>query len=227
MTRMKINIAPAVSSRIVSAWRALSADQRSRIAPILAKANQRALTAVQSQKATIFDPSVPHQALLAHSAISNDRDGVPSNLEAGVVIDVDAAGEIWGTGKYQQLDPGWAETIAVWLENLTRNILQQHSRHDRNPGFAADRDRGRLGNWRLENRQQSGAEHGCRAPYGVLEPHLTIHLGDVYFAGTRDQEQHLLVNLWPKGSLGALTLNSNHEMYSGRDTIFSNRLGEC
>jgi len=118
-TRMKINIDPAISSRIVSAWNALNPDQRSRVAPILAKANQRALTAAQSRVAPIFDSSVPHQALLAHSAISNDRDGVLSNLEAGIVIDVDAGGEIWGTGKYQQLDPGWAETVAVWLENLT------------------------------------------------------------------------------------------------------------
>jgi len=48
-----------------------------------------------------------------------------------------------------------------------------------------------------------------------LQPQITIHLGDVYYAGTSDQEKHLLVNLWPKGSIGAATLNSNHEMYSG------------
>src|SRR5208283_5581778 len=134
-TRMKINIDPAISSRIVSAWNALNPDQRSRVAPILAKANQRALTAAQSRVAPNFDSSVPHQALLAHSAISNDRDGVLSNLEAGIVIDVDAGGEIWGTGKYQQLDPGWAETVAVWLENLT----------NKHP---------------CDSTQQPGAEHG-------------------------------------------------------------------
>ena len=58
-----------------------------------------------------------------------------------------------------------------------------------------------------------------------LQPHLTIHLGVVYYAGTGDQEKHLLVDLWPKGSLGALTLNSNHEMYSGAKPYFEEALG--
>jgi hypothetical protein len=58
-----------------------------------------------------------------------------------------------------------------------------------------------------------------------LQPHLTIHLEDVYYAGTGDQEKHLLVDLWPKGSLGALTLNSNHEMYSGAKPYFEEALG--
>jgi hypothetical protein len=218
---MKINIAPAISSRIVSAWRALSADQRSRIAPILAKANQRALTAVQSQKATIFDPSVPHQALLALSAISNDRDGVPSSLEAGIVIDVDAAGEIWGTGKYQQLDPGWAETIAVWLENLNKKRSFNST-----PGMIKIPDSLQIaiagdwgtGDWRTASNPAPSTDVAHHIEF--LQPDLTIHLGDVYYAGTAEQEKHLLVNLWPKGTLGALTLNSNHEMYSGAKPYF-------
>ena len=36
-----------------------------------------------------------------------------------------------------------------------------------------------------------------------------------------DQEQHLLVKLWPPGSLGSFTLNSNHEMYSGAKPYFN------
>jgi Calcineurin-like phosphoesterase len=53
-----------------------------------------------------------------------------------------------------------------------------------------------------------------------LQPDLTIHLGDVYYAGTGDQEQHLLTQLWPRGTQGAFTLNSNHEMYSGAKPYF-------
>ena len=93
-------------------------------APMLAKANLQAVTASQTGKAPVPDPTVPHQALLAYSALKDDQDGVVSNLEAGVVIDVDADGQIWGTGKYEQLDPGWAEAIAVWLEHL---ILGKHA----------------------------------------------------------------------------------------------------
>ena len=59
----------------------------------------------------------------------------------------------------------------------------------------------------------------------LLQPHLTIHLGDVYYAGTETEEQQLLVNLWPSGSMGALALNSNHEMYSGGTPYFNVALG--
>jgi hypothetical protein len=48
----------------------------------------------------------------------------------------------------------------------------------------------------------------------------------VYYAGTSDEEQHLLVNLWPEGSIGSLTLNSNHEMYSGGSPYFDVALGD-
>jgi hypothetical protein len=42
----------------------------------------------------------------------------------------------------------------------------------------------------------------------------------VYYSGTGDDEQHLLVNLWPRGTAGAFTLNSNHEMYPGAKPYF-------
>jgi hypothetical protein len=120
---MKIHIDPVISSRIKQAWGKLSPDQRTRIAPLLAKANQQAVVASQTKTAPPPDPTVPHQALLAHSALTNDQDAVLSNLQPGVVFDVGPGGEIWGTGKYEQLDPGWAESVAVWLEHL---ILGKH-----------------------------------------------------------------------------------------------------
>ena len=81
------------------------------------------------------------------------------------------------------------------------------------------------GDWRTVANPAPSADVGHHI--GFLQPHLTIHLGDVYYAGTSDQEQHLLVNLWPKGSLGALTMNSNHEMYSGAEPYFQNALGSA
>jgi hypothetical protein len=63
----------------------------------------------------------------------------------------------------------------------------------------------------------------------TLKPFLTIHLGDTYYAGTSDQEQHLLVKPWPAGAKeggGALTLNSNHEMYSGATGYFATTLAD-
>jgi hypothetical protein len=45
---------------------------------------------------------------------------------------------------------------------------------------------------------------------------LLLHLGDVYYSGTREEEQARFLDVWPRAA-GRIsrTLNSNHEMYSG------------
>jgi len=226
---MKISIDPVISSRLQKAWAALSPDQRRRIAPLLGKAHQQAVTFSETREAPQTDPTVKHQLLLAQSAISNDQDGVLGNLEAGLVVSVGPGGEIWGTGKYQNLDPGWTEASTVWLENL---VLGKHPFGNATPQtismpnsvqIAMAGDWG-TGDWRTAANPAPSTD--VRKHMAFLQPHLTIHLGDVYYAGTSDQEKHLLVGLWPKGSLGALTLNSNHEMYSGAKPYFQEALGD-
>ncbi len=225
---MKISIDPVISSRLKQAWDALSPDQRNRIAPLLVKAHQQAVTFSQTRVAPQTDPAVKHQLLLAHSAMTGDQEGVLASLEAGVVVDVGPGGEIWGTGKYQNLDPGWTEASAFWLEHL---LLGKHPFGDTAPQtipipnsvqIAMAGDWG-TGDWRTAANPAPSTD--VRKHMAFLQPHLTIHLGDVYYAGTADQEKHLLVDLWPKGSLGALTLNSNHEMYSGAKPYFEEALG--
>lgn len=67
-----------------------------------------------------------------------------------------------------------------------------------------------------------------------LNPDVMVHLGDVYYAGTESgsilpgEEVEYFVDLWKPGSLGAVaavTLNSNHEMYSGARGYFGDALG--
>ena len=60
-------------------------------------------------------------------------------------------------------------------------------------------------------------------------PDYTIHLGDVYYAGTAgfldsDEEVTNFVNNWVSGSQGSFMLNSNHEMYSGAQGYFGKGL---
>jgi Calcineurin-like phosphoesterase len=62
-----------------------------------------------------------------------------------------------------------------------------------------------------------------------LAPDYTIHLGDVYYAGTAgfldsDEEVNNFVNDWVSGSQGSFMLNSNHEMYSGAQGYFGKGL---
>jgi hypothetical protein len=63
----------------------------------------------------------------------------------------------------------------------------------------------------------------------LVNPELTIHLGDVYYVGEVSevgenclgQDTPLYKGVsWPKGSKGSLALNGNHEMYSGGHGYF-------
>jgi hypothetical protein len=219
---MKINIDPVIASRVRTAWANLPADQKSRITPLVMKAHQRAITASQAGVPPAPDAALGHVLTLAFTAISHDLDGVLGKLDAGLVIGADESGEIWGTGKYEQLDPGWLEAGAEWLEHLalgkhafstTPVVLQIPN--DIQIGLAGDWG---AGDWRTPANPAPSTD--VRDHMAFLQPHLTIHLGDTYYAGTQGEVQHLLVNLWPKGSMGSLTLNSNHEMYSGGGAYF-------
>jgi Calcineurin-like phosphoesterase len=219
---MKIHLDPVIASRIRSAWAGLSGEQQKAISPTLLAAHQQAVTASSAKVAPSLNPAANHNLLLAHAALTGDSDSVVYSLEAGVVVEVDPAGQIWGTAKYQQLDPGWTEAAAVWLEHVFRS---KHAFSNDPPvikipdsvQIALAGDWG-TGDWRSAANPSPSSDVARHLAF--LQPHITIHLGDVYYAGTGDQEQHLLVKLWPAGSIGALTLNSNHEMYSGGTPYF-------
>jgi hypothetical protein len=223
---MKIHIDPVIAGRIKTAWGKLSDAQKARVAPMLARASHHAQTVASTGQAPPLPADVPRQALLIASALNDDKDQVIANLERGVVVHVGTDGEIYGTGKYEELDPGWTEAGAVWLEYYAKM-------KEKAPFLAAPEtitipnkvqiaiagDWG-TGNWRPHN-PAPAADVGRQMDF--LKADFTIHLGDTYYAGTDDQEQQLLVTPWPAGSNkagGALTLNSNHEMYSGAAGYF-------
>ena len=55
-------------------------------------------------------------------------------------------------------------------------------------------------------------------------PMITMHLGDVYYAGTDFEESPNLLRNFPRGSKYNFTLNSNHEMYDGANGYFKTAL---
>ena len=43
-----------------------------------------------------------------------------------------------------------------------------------------------------------------------------MHLGDVYYSGTKKEVQQRFLDIWPKDAgRRTIAVNSNHEMYSG------------
>jgi hypothetical protein len=222
---MKINIDPVISSRIKAAWAQLTPEQQAEIAPAILSANDQAVQVAQTGTAPAT-PAAPHALAFAHSALTNDSDAVVSNLDAGAVITVGPDGVIWGTGKWEQLDPGWAEAFAVFLESLLPVFGGKHP-FVSTPTTVTIPDQVQIalagdwgtGDWRTASNPAPSTDVGCHMAF--LKPGVTIHLGDVYYAGTSDQEQHLLVSLWPPGPNGSFALNSNHEMYSGAKPYFA------
>ena len=220
---MNIRIDPVIAGRIRNAWEKLSPDQRKQITPMVMNAHQQAVNVSQSRVAPPPNSNVGHALPLLFSAISNDQDKVLDSLDVNIIIAADGGGEIWGTGKYEQLDPGWLAAGAEWLEHF---LVPNHpfSTEPANPIEIPDDVQIALagdwatGDWR--NDKNPAPSTDVRIHMNFLQPHLTIHLGDVYYAGTGGEEEQLLVKLWPHGSIGSLALNSNHEMYSGADAYF-------
>jgi hypothetical protein len=137
---------------------------------------------------------------------------------------------------YVQFDPGWA--VAVFKYALVIAGLEPRAEFGKTPKkLAIDPEQHpRLtiavaGDWGTGH-WTDGDKPRCPSQLvadGIvaLDPDLTIHLGDVYYAGTKEslllfegEEQTNFVELWHPGSLGSFTLDSNHEMYSGARGYF-------
>ena len=222
-----ITIDPVLASRIQNAWSQLDQTRPDLKGQILTGMQYAHLQAVQVAQ-TKTAPSVAaatHTMMLAHSALTNDGDDVVGSLEAGVLIAVGPDGVIWGTGKWEQFDPGWIEAFAVFLESLLPFggihhfvTTPQTVRIPNTAQIALAGDWG-TGEWRTQKNPAPSTR--VRQQMIALNPDVTIHLGDVYYSGTADEEQHLLTSLWPPAPWGSFSLNSNHEMYSGAKPYFA------
>jgi hypothetical protein len=216
-----ITLDPVIAGRIRKAWQALSPGQQAEVAPLLAAGNKQAEFAANADFAS-FDTNIPRALLFADTVLTSDASGILGSLSAGTVMHVASDGTLLGTGKYETFDPGWAEAFAVWLEHIPQkkgpfSINAQVIGIPDKVTIALTGDWG-TGDWRRVGNPAPATK--VAKSIAALHPDFTIHLGDVYYSGTTDEEQHLLLNLWPRGTVGALALNSNHEMYSGGKPYF-------
>lgn len=218
----------ALVARMKIAWAALSPDQKTALRPVLENAHQQLADYIS----TGTPPAHEVRAILhMKSYLTDDWDGHAQTLDElstaqAIEIKVSPDGEILGSGKYQQLDPLWTlMTGTIWLENL----LHKHKFPSGAPQPIQIPDQvtialaGDFGTGNFGASDSPSTKISKFIP--TLKPHFTIHLGDVYYAGTTDEEDSNLMRYWPQGSLGSFTLNSNHEMYSGGGPYFDDAVG--
>ena len=149
----------------------------------------------------------------------SERGPLPQTAEE-LPTKVEKDGSLLGTGKWELLDLGWLEALAGWFEHL-----DNRAEFDTNPQtvpISNDTSLCIAGDWGTGYWRKTplSAAEKVKTAMVALQPDLTIHLGDVYYAGSADQEQANLVDIWPAGSQGTFTLNSNHEMYDGAFSYF-------
>jgi len=235
----------ALIDRMQTAWANLPPDQQNQIKPLLDDAHNqfsqllttgrapdhhvRPILRLKSYLTNDYDghvESLRARAAAAQAAGAPPAPATPPPPAAALQISVGPGGEILGTGKYEELDPLW-ELVAgtVWLENL----LHRHPFPAGEPktvdipnqltiALAGDFGTGNFG-------ANDSPSTKISKFIPTLKPDITIHLGDVYYAGTSGEERDKLIPYWPKGSIASFAMNSNHEMYSGGGPYFNETVG--
>jgi hypothetical protein len=215
-------------ARMKTAWANLPADKQAELKPMLDDAHSQFGNYLET--GTLAHPKL-RPLLRLKSFLTGDWDGHNARLhqqatDSAIEIKVGPGGEILGTGKFQELDPFW-ELVSgtVWLENL----LHKHPFPAGTPTPVQIPDVATIAlvsDWGTGNFGAGDSPSTKIAKFiPKLNPHITIHLGDVYYAGTTAEERNRLTSVWPQGSFGSFALNSNHEMYSGGGPYFNDAVG--
>lgn len=117
-----------------------------------------------------------------------------------------------GTGRYEDFDARWLSALAhrlratpVAFPSRTPEVINIPDRVS--IAIAGDWGTG------LPESDLVGAQ------MARVRPDYMIHLGDVYYAGTPEEERRFVAR-WPGEPRRSLTLNSNHEMYGGGEGYF-------
>ncbi len=164
-------------------------------------------------------------APLLYAVITDDKESIDYLLkliegEEAFVVKIGADGAVWGTGTYEQLDYRWSFAVINLLENIFNGNYNDKEFPKHSPSYKSTSISNRckiavIGDWGAGyNWLSSPPNKDVANSVNKMSPDIVIHLGDVYYAGTSEEEMNNLVNIFPKGSHGTYALNSNHEMYS-------------
>jgi hypothetical protein len=128
--------------------------------------------------------------------------------------------DLVGTQPYEELDPGWTQSLYNRIVSQ-RVPFPNHIQRGLNPCIQISNS-ARIavaGDWGTGNPSSLNIANRIRD----LKADHTIHLGDVYYSGTDDEEHNKFIGQWPAGvsaSAPSFALNGNHEMYSGGEGYF-------
>jgi hypothetical protein len=205
----------------------------------------RAIEKIRQHAAT--NPELPHQdsvlATLEKAREQAGRQGRDADLKGAIPDDFHVslvltamngsslgpapvrAMDLFGGSEYENLDPRWLKSLFNRLvsepvpfpNHMTRKI---------NPVLTLGNEIriAIAGDWGTGNE----SSHKISRRMDDLAPHHTIHLGDVYYSGTHEEERKNFVGSWPPGrdpQAPSFALNGNHEMYSGGAGYFIDVLG--
>lgn len=158
-----------------------------------------------------------------------------SEVEGPGAIDYD--GSLIATSKFGNLDRGWVTSLIYYIAlKLDIREVSSWAQFGTTPAtITVTSDKVRIalvGDWGTGDWKDGAIT--CPSVEVIDQvksqaPDYTIHLGDVYYAGTAgvfdsDEELNNFVNTWVSGSQGSFMLNSNHEMYSGAQGYFGKGL---
>ena len=189
----------------------VSEEKHDEVMAMLEKIHYAALSAIDGSNEKILGSEFAH-ALSVLDKIPPGSKKLPTTeteLKTRLIPD----GELLGIGKWEILDPGWVEAFEQWLLHLEDkapfNTSPQTIPIADHASFAI------AGDWGTGDWKENAPSTKVGKQIEKLAADYTIHLGDVYYAGTDEQEINNLVESWPMGSKGGFSLNSNHEMYNG------------
>lgn len=158
-------------------------------------------------------------------------DAVAERSEAGPLASErrTVGGDEEGVGPFENLDPRWAIRFLVTLARYVRRRRKfELPFSPPRPFTLADDARVVLvGDWGTGERMARNVAGQIRAALfeaGDRETHV-VHLGDVYYAGTRWEAEHRFLPIWPVDPDEATRhrswcLNANHDMYAAGEGLF-------
>lgn len=196
-----------------------SAEEHQRFINLIKEIHENAWDSIEGKQTGLSKFEFAH-ALSVIAPELSERGKLPRD-STELPTRVEKDGSLLGTGKWELLDVGWLEAVVAWFEHLDNK-----AKFNTSPATIKIPNQAKLciagdwgtGYWRTH--PLSPAEK-VRNAMVALQPDLYLHLGDVYYAGSTNQEQDNLVSIWPGGSEAAYTLNSNHEMYDGACSYFN------